>query len=252
MQPPVYVINLDTSLDRLLKSKERLEEQSITSERISGVLGSALTQEELKKHYCPNLNREKYHTALTPSQIGCYLSHRKAWERTANGEAPYAIVLEDDIKLIGNLTNAIQTIESFNFPWDLIKLSAYQSRLRKIKFSRLVANDMNLVIHNKPMSGGAATAISKSAAKRLLAATEKFGRPVDTDIQHFWEKNIEVVSLMPYPIAQDMKFDSMIAAKKVNRKKYFWKKKWQQLLDGITNYREVRKQIKKLQKLLKN
>jgi glycosyl transferase family 25 len=96
------------------------------------------------------------------------------------------------------------------------------------------------------MSGGAATAISKAAAQRLLDATNKFGRPVDTDIQHFWEKGIKVLSLMPYPIAQDMAFESTISAKKVTRKKYFWKRKWQQLHAAIVNRREVSKQVNKL------
>ena len=250
MLPPIYLINLDTSPDRLTKSKQRLAEQELIFERVSGVLGSALTEDELSKHYDESLNQRNYHTPLTTGQIGCFLSHRKAWQRIAEGKAPFGIILEDDFLLPGDLKLALKTIEEFEFSWDMIKLAAYQSRDRKIQFSHKVSNNMELVVHAKPMSGGAATALSKEAAKRLLKATKKFGRPSDTDIQHFWEKDIEVLSLMPYPVAQDMEFESTISAKKVTRKKYFWKRKWQQLHTAIVNRREVAKQISRLKKTL--
>lgn len=69
-------------------------------------------------------------------------------------------------------------------------------------------------------------------------------------MQHFWEKGINVLSLLPYPVAQDMTFESTIAAKKVSRKKYFWKRKWQQLHTSIVNRREVSKQVNKLKTAL--
>lgn len=246
MSPPIYIINLDSNPDRLAKCSQRLTAQDIDFERIPGVLGSALTKDEIAQHYDESLNRSKHFTPLTVGQIGCYYSHRKAWRKIAEGNAPFGIVLEDDVLLLGDLKLAIDTIQTFDFSWDIIKLSAYQSRERKVKFSHSVANKMNIVVHLKPMSGGAATAITKKAAQQLLAATSKFGRPVDTDIQHFWEKGISVISLMPYPVAQDMTFDSTISAKKVLRKKYFWKRKWQQLLTSIINRQEVTKQIDRL------
>ena len=36
---------------------------------------------------------------MAPSQIGCFLSHRTAWQRIAGGDSPYGIVLEDDIHI---------------------------------------------------------------------------------------------------------------------------------------------------------
>jgi glycosyl transferase family 25 len=246
MLPPIYIINLDSNPERLAKCSERLANQSVNFERVSGVLGSALTNAEIVQHYDNNLNRNKYFTPLTAGQIGCYLSHRKAWRKIAEGDAPFGIVLEDDFLLLSDLKLSISTIQALNFSWDVIKLAAYQSRGRKVKFSHQVNNKMNVAVHFKPMSGGAATAISKTAAQQLLDATNKFGRPVDTDIQHFWEKGIKVLSLLPYPVAQDMAFESTISAKKVTRKKYFWKRKRQQLYTAIVNRREVSKQVKKL------
>lgn len=246
MLPPIYIINLDANPDRLSKCSKRLARQNINFERVPGILGLNLTEEQVAQHYDDNLNKSEYYTQLTLGQIGCYYSHRKAWRKIADGDAPFGIVMEDDFLLLSDLKLSIATIQAFDFSWDLIKLSAYQSRERKIKFSHQVNNKLNIAVHSKPMSGCAATAISKTAAQKLLASTAKFGRPVDTDIQHFWEKGITVLSLLPYPVAQDMSFESTISAKKVSRKKHFWKRKRQQCYTSIVNRREVNKQVKKL------
>lgn len=250
MKTPIYLINLNASPERLAKSKTRLENQNVSFIRVEGVLGRELSKEEIAQHYSDNINTQKYHTTLTKGQIGCYLSHRKAWQLIANGDAEFGIVIEDDFVLPGDLKQAIETVGNLNFEWGLIKLAAYQSRDRKIAFQHPIGNGFNVVVHEKPMSGGAATAITKQAAKKLLDATDKFGRPCDTDIQHFWETGVEVLSLMPYPVAQDMDFESTISAKKEPRKKHFWRRKIQQLAASRKNSIAVKDQIRQLKKQL--
>jgi len=248
MQIPVYLINLSTSPERLEKSNKRLTEQNIEYTRVEGVLGKALSQQEVDLHYSKAVNSAKYHTPLTLGQIGCYYSHRKVWQLIAEGDAPFGVIMEDDFHLTGDLQKAIDTIKSLSIEWDLIKLAAYQSRERKIAYSQPINAVFNLVVHSKAMSGGAATALTKEAAKRLLAATDKFGRPCDSDIQHMWETGVDVLSLMPYPVSQDMDFESTISAKKEPRKKYFWKRKLQQLKASIANKKAVKGQISRLQR----
>jgi glycosyl transferase family 25 len=252
VSPPIFLINLDDSTDRLEKSQKRLAQQGIEFERVSGVKGAELSEKEVLKHYDPNLNKAGYHYELSRGQIGCYFSHRKAWQRILDSGADYGIVLEDDFYLPGDLNACIKAIDQLPFSWDLIKLAAYQDRQREIAFSHSITPELDIVIHQKPMSGGAAAAITKSAAQRLLEATDKFGRPVDSDIQHFWEKNIKVLSLMPYPVAQDMDFTSTISVQSSKTKKYFWRRKWQQLKTSLKNKEETQSQIEKFKQSLAN
>jgi glycosyl transferase family 25 len=42
--------------------------------------------------------------------------------------------------------------------------------------------------------------ISFVGAKYLLAMSEKFGRPVDVDIQHWWENGLYILGMQPYPL----------------------------------------------------
>lgn len=51
--PPVFVINLDKSTERMAKISERLNQLGISYERIPAVYGADLSQEEIDKYYCP-------------------------------------------------------------------------------------------------------------------------------------------------------------------------------------------------------
>ncbi|BBN83372.1 hypothetical protein PA25_33570 [Pseudoalteromonas sp. A25] len=251
-QPPIYLINLDQSTDRLDKSSARLKEQGLTFERISGVYGKTLSDIDLIKNYQPMLNKQLFYRPLSKGEIGCYMSHRKAWQAIVDNKHPYAIVMEDDFRLVGDLSDVFATIECLPVDWQLLKLAAYENRTRPIAFSHSVNEKFELVVHKKAMTGCCAQAISYEGAKTLLAATEQFARPVDTDLQHVWETKVAVYSLMPYYIEQDLGFDSDISAasgtKKV--KKRFWKRKWLQLKEKITNKNATTQIIDTLKKQL--
>ena len=152
MTVPIYLINLCTSPYRLTTSQQRLAEQNIDFIRVEAVSGKALTAQQIARHYSEEINTQKYHSGLTKGQIGCYFSHRKTWQLIADGEYEFAVILEDDFELSGDLSEAIETVSKLDFQWDLIKLAAYQSRQRKIAFQQAINSNFNIVIHQKPMS----------------------------------------------------------------------------------------------------
>ena len=49
----------------------------------------------------------------------------------------------------------------------------------------------------KVLSGNQGQLITYDGAKKLLATYERFGRPVDVDIQHWWESGINVLGVFP-------------------------------------------------------
>lgn len=245
-RPKIYVINLDECKDRLKNCEERLNKQNLTLNRVPAILGDELTEQEKHLNYSQSLNSATYHYELSNGEIGCYLSHRKAWQNIATGDEPYGIVMEDDIEIIGDLNLAIDSVNHLAVDWQVIKLSAYKNRKRPVAHSCNVGNGFELAVHKKPMTGCAATAISKEAAFKLLKYSESFGRPVDVDIQHFWEREIFVYSLLPYPVAQDMSYQSTITSRKVKQKGRFWTRKRQQFETYFLNKKGVNSQISDL------
>lgn len=91
------VINLDSSIDRWHSIKSQFDAFGLEVERISGVLGKALTQEETAAVLKPV--EFGYVYPLQPSEIGCFLSHRKAWEAFLASGEKWGMVLEDDARL---------------------------------------------------------------------------------------------------------------------------------------------------------
>lgn len=217
--PPIFLINLARSKERLTNSTVQFKKQGLDFTRIDAVDGAALKQAEIDAHYCPALNLKNYHYPLSKGQIGCYLSHRKAWQAIVDQKLDYAIIFEDDFNLDTSIHAAIQNINNLNLDWKLIKLSAYQNRKRPILFKFPLEHSQQLVIHKKLMSGCCATAITLDGAKKLLAATEKFGRPVDSDLQHIWETGVPGFSLLPYPVTQNTEQESDIGSRSTKVKK---------------------------------
>jgi len=233
--PPIFLINLARSKERLTNSTVQFKKQGLDFTRIDAVDGAALKQAEIDAHYCPALNLKNYHYPLSKGQIGCYLSHRKAWQAIVDQKLDYAIIFEDDFNLDTSIHAAIQNINNLNLDWKLIKLSAYQNRKRPILFKFPLEHSQQLVIHKKLMSGCCATAITLDGAKKLLAATEKFGRPVDSDLQHIWETGVPGFSLLPYPVTQNTEQESDIGSRSTKVKKAVLRRKYQQLIANIKN-----------------
>jgi glycosyl transferase family 25 len=65
-------------------------------ERVSAIDGSKLDHDALTRIYDAELNYQQYHSVLTPGEIGCYLSHRKVWQKIVNENLYFALVFEDD------------------------------------------------------------------------------------------------------------------------------------------------------------
>lgn len=244
MVTPIYLINLDQSTDRLAQCDKLLKQHGLAYERVPGVLGKNLSDAEVEQYYDQAANKKMHYRTLSRGEIGCYLSHRKCWQRIVDSGQPYGVVLEDDINVTGDVLKALDLIQGVDFEWDLVKLAPYNRKTRKVVLSHNLDDEFDLVIHNKPMSGCAATLYSKQGAEKLLAATEQFFRPVDTDIQHFWEKGIQVWSLAPYVFQQNLDSESTITATRKHNTKRHWARKVQQVSEFFNNRKAVKKQVK--------
>lgn len=246
-QPKVFLINLDKSKDRLEKSATRLAEHGVSFERISAVYGADLSEQEIAQHYSVKLNNEKFFRPLGKGEIGCYFSHRLAWQKIVDQQLPYGIVLEDDFRIVGDLSKVFNALDGLNGEWELVKLASYQNRVRPIKARKKIDEHFDLVVNTKAVSGCCAQAITLKGAKKLLAATDKFGRPVDTDIQHIWETKVPVFALMPFYIEQDMEFESDIAAVSQKKEKKSLSKKLKAMMkEKVMNFIHTSKVAKRL------
>jgi glycosyl transferase family 25 len=194
--PPVFVINLDKSTERMAKISKRLDELEVPFERITAVYGAELTPEELQINYDPKLNAKTYRRELPCGEIGCYMSHIKAWKMIIERKLQCAIVLEDDITIENEFKVFAERLASSTGDFDIVKFFCSKKNLNIVS-SFPIGPSHQLCRFRKVPSGNQGQLITYDGAKKLLATYERFGRPVDVDIQHWWESGINVLGIYP-------------------------------------------------------
>lgn len=101
--PPIYVVNLDRSIDRWEAISQVMSEAQLSVHRLAGVDGRKLNKFELKQ------NSTLLSTYLQPrGVVGCYLSHRKFWQLVVDQNYDSAIIFEDDVVLIPNFKQVLE------------------------------------------------------------------------------------------------------------------------------------------------
>ncbi|GLP95586.1 glycosyltransferase family 25 protein [Paraferrimonas sedimenticola] len=211
---PILLINLDRSTDRLARCQQLLSDAGVEFERISAVDGGQLSEQQLEQYAPKALADDLYYRRLTPGEIGCYLSHRKAWQIMVERQYPYAIILEDDFEVSGDISQTIAHIgrlDKSSEDWFFLKLACDDKRLKSIRYRRPLG-EMTLATFSKQSSGTSAQAVSLKGAKRLLKHSQTFARPIDIDLQHWWEKGIQIMGLMPFAFRAGGYWDSQISA----------------------------------------
>jgi glycosyl transferase, family 25 len=82
--------------------------------------------------------------------------------------------------------------------WDLIKLIG--RRKDRIVNQRLIRAGLQLVQYRKVPNLASAYLISRAGAAKLLATRVPFMRPIDVDMRWWWDNDLRIFGLMPYPL----------------------------------------------------
>ena len=196
---PTYLINVPGNSTRYSSSVFQLDNSNIHYTLLKAVNGLTLSQDEIRTVYSSSLNRRHYKAPLTPQEIGCYLSHRKAWHMLLSSEFDYALVLEDDFLILkpNILKKVVDSLSPLttNIQWDIVKLFL----LKEPKSCIVVKVDSSFSIIQTMKVPTCMTAylVSREGARKLLNSRSKFFRPVDEDVKYYWEHGINVYSVKP-------------------------------------------------------
>ncbi len=116
---------------------------------------------------------------MSKGEIGCFLSHRKAWKRIADGNQRHVAVFEDDIKLAIDAADCLSDLSWVDPDCDLIKLDTSEGKMLITDQRDGPGRSRSLVrIHSAAIST-AGYIISRHCAQRLFDATKTLPAPVD-------------------------------------------------------------------------
>ncbi len=171
----VYYINLDRSPERRAWFTQQAEALGLDLVRVPAVDGRELPAAELD-HWRQLSEGNK---VLSPGEIGCFLSHRKAWEAVLAGDEKWAFIAEDDIHFSESTKIFFQNISWVPPNADLVKA---ETDLRRHQFSRKYWSltrpyTLRKLQSNHLNAGG--YFISKHSCKILLSYTKNKCEAVD-------------------------------------------------------------------------
>lgn len=163
---------------------------------LDGVDGLALSDEEVDKVYQKDLHRPRYPFELRRQEVGCFLSHRKAWQAIIEHDLDAGLILEDDVEMERDvfadaLALAIGQMQPMNF----VRFPYKAHR----EHGRMIASRgrFSLIEPKLPALGMQVQLVSREAARALLEATARFDRPVDTFLQMRWAHPVRMLTVDP-------------------------------------------------------
>lgn len=192
----ILVINLDRSPRRLAAMASQLDRMGLEWERFAATDGNALGKDAAACGYSPSLNRKQYPRNLNAGEIGCFVSHRRAWQYVLAKGWDGAVILEDDVRLSGELPAAIDALQHAWGRWDAVKFIGC-GRKTLCRAPLGLDNRLTLGYYIKTPVHTGAQAITAQSAQKLLGSTQTFGRPVDVALQWWWETGVRFQGLEP-------------------------------------------------------
>lgn len=183
----LYVINLERAQARRERIQKNLKDLDLKFEFINAIDYKLTPKEVIDSFRTPLSQRSLWLKELTPGEIACFLSHRKAWQTLVDSEEEWALILEDDANVLKENKALITFTSWIPSGVELILCAnseglAYCSVDRPILHTTYEQKDISLgkiFDQSHATSGAAAYFLHKRAAKRLLEQSNNFYIPAD-------------------------------------------------------------------------
>jgi glycosyl transferase family 25 len=177
-----------------------------------GIVGGSIPESTINTIYDDAKNRRIYKHPLSHPEIGCYLSHYEIWRRAVFSESAWTVVLEDDFEADDSFKSVISEIEQLDMGPTVVKLNEARSTWAGCW--------EKLTVHHRlgrPWTVSARTTgyvINRAAARHLVDRALPFFRPVDIDLKHWWEFDVEMLVVKPAIVRERSGLASAISAQR--------------------------------------
>jgi len=190
----VFVISLKTSIDRRRRVAAMLDALGLDFEFSDAVDGRILGETATVQVYDKTANERWFKRPLSRSEIGCYMSHLQIWERVKRLNAP-AVILEDDANVDTALPDFLKGLSDYNISDAVLKIDGVRDNNAASDTCSIVDRQ----VWRERQIGARTTGyvVGPKAAARLLDYQDRFFRPIDMDLKHYWEHGVPIFTVGP-------------------------------------------------------
>jgi len=196
MAPLIYVINLDRDTERMVSIHANLVRLGLSYERLPAVMGKDVPDWEKLVDLSAYAWRNRLDMPRA-GEVGCTLSHLKAMETFLQTNAPWCVILEDDVEVLPACADVLRSLAEKD-DWDLVKLFNFHSGMPVKK--RALAGGHHLVSHLTRTTSSAAYVVNRRAAETLLKSMRPITEQVDHALDRPWETGLRTRGIRPMPV----------------------------------------------------
>lgn len=208
--PQVFVISLKSSTQRRELIRKRLEELKLPCHFIDGI---DLRESNINEHpeYDGKRRRMYFGRDLAPGELGCLLSHRKAYQKIVDDAIPHALILEDDAGLESDLPEVIRLMVNSPIEWDMIRFLDKKKVYRK-KCRSIGLIDSTHELARLPTNSGGAYGylMTNRAATRLVELMQHNWLQNDVLHSRTWKTGLTVYIMRPSPVTHPTEDDDSV------------------------------------------
>ncbi len=214
--PPIYCISLARAKERRAAMHESLSVLGLPFEIVDAVDGRTLDLSSLGGRLRQDIARRHYGQNLSCGEIGCYLSHYNLWQRMVDENISVAVILEDDVQLLGDFKNVLAGVLNKSNAADIILFNLPPQNyggdlVWKIDETYKVVRPKKRVLTN------VAYLINLAGAHKLLDDCYTITKPIDMHGWEYWRNGLALYCVEPQ-IAYQKEVPSIINEGDVNRK----------------------------------
>jgi glycosyl transferase family 25 len=193
-----FIISLPKDKERRETLEKQLNELDIPFSILDAVHGASLSTEEYERSY----NREKaarlFNRELSRGELGCALSHIAIYQKMVAENIPYALILEDDAKVLtDNLPATLNNLTQLYT--DQAPVAVLLNRIRYNGKNGIRVDEDHLVYDAYRGFGTYGYFITRATAQ-ILARNLYPVYVVADKWEYFQEKFVTVKALVPYVI----------------------------------------------------
>ena len=197
---PIYVIAMKNSSDRRKTMTERLAALNMEFTFVDAVIGRDLTPAQISAITSPS-RQNHLPSPLSHSAIGCGLSHLEIWKKLAAGDAPMALVLEDDAVLSEDIIPILNRLTKLEDKIDIVNL--HRRGTRPLIDVAQLSEKYRLTSCRYNSRGTESYVITKKAAAKLAELYLPMEYEVDLFMNRWWDHGLHVLTMNPQLVWED-------------------------------------------------
>ena len=220
-----YIINLKTSNARRTYMEDIMSPYAhLEVHFIEAIDGRTFSESDLKRLFDYDQCMLHQGRNLNKGEIGCVLSHRKAMQHLLNSSSEYALILEDDVTIIRDLS----ALQEYNIDC-ILSNDRPTILLLSGDFWYFKKSD---VVTCYDAIGAYAYLINRSAAKLILATGKPF--TVADDWFVFKRMGLNIKAVKPYMVDANLNMDQL--SSDVNQEHWGFDRRHMSRIKAICSY----------------